>query len=172
MWHATRRGGGVGVVHRCEQMDPNHPLMLRHHALPAPAGPLCRRLRSIRVPREQKIVWARRSQVSPGCTRPPGYMHPCQSLSPLRPPLQPEPRRCHKRRSALLCQLSSWFNFYCLPRTYANSLEATLSLAAVYHWGLHLPRRSRSRSVGHARTGQPHLWRRAGPEVPGGSHPH
>ena len=31
----------------------------------------------------------------------------------------------------------SWFNFYCLVRTYANSLEAALVAAAVYHWGLH-----------------------------------
>ena len=37
-------------------------------------------------------------------------------------------------RWALLCQLMSWFNFYCAPRTLANSTEAVLSVAALYHW--------------------------------------
>ena len=37
-------------------------------------------------------------------------------------------------RWALACQVMSWFNFFCAPRTLANSAEAVLSLAALYHW--------------------------------------
>lgn len=39
---------------------------------------------------------------------------------------------------AALCQAASWFNFYCLTRTYSNSMEAALLTGAVYHWGLHI----------------------------------
>eukprot|EP01127_Copromyxa_protea_P020080 TRINITY_DN6643_c0_g1_i1.p1 TRINITY_DN6643_c0_g1~~TRINITY_DN6643_c0_g1_i1.p1 ORF type:complete len:516 (-),score=63.71 TRINITY_DN6643_c0_g1_i1:31-1578(-) len=34
----------------------------------------------------------------------------------------------------LFCQLSNWFIFYCLPRTYSNSLETTLIVVALYYW--------------------------------------
>ena len=37
-------------------------------------------------------------------------------------------------RWALVCQIMSWFNFFCAPRTLANSTEAVLSVAALYHW--------------------------------------
>ncbi|KAL4458160.1 hypothetical protein ABPG75_013025 [Micractinium tetrahymenae] len=37
-------------------------------------------------------------------------------------------------RWALACQLASWFNAYCLGRTYSNSLEAALAAAGTYHW--------------------------------------
>lgn len=39
-----------------------------------------------------------------------------------------------RRRWALTCQLASWFNAYCLGRTYSNSLEAALAAAGTYHW--------------------------------------
>lgn len=32
----------------------------------------------------------------------------------------------------LICQLSSWFNFYCLTRTYSSSIEATLTVYSIY----------------------------------------
>ena len=53
-----------------------------------------------------------------------------------RPGLQPPivPPQARWRRWALLCQLASWFNAYCLPRTYSNSVEAALVAAGVYHW--------------------------------------
>lgn len=35
---------------------------------------------------------------------------------------------------ALLFQVLSWFNFYCLVRPYSNSAEAVLATAALYHW--------------------------------------
>ncbi|CAM9552462.1 unnamed protein product, partial [Discosporangium mesarthrocarpum] len=35
---------------------------------------------------------------------------------------------------ALLFQLASWFNFYCLVRPYSNSAEACLATAALYFW--------------------------------------
>ena len=31
-------------------------------------------------------------------------------------------------------QLTNWFNFYCLVRTFSSSLEAVLTIVAVYHW--------------------------------------
>ena len=31
-------------------------------------------------------------------------------------------------------QLTTWFNFYCLVRTFSNSMEATLSAVALYYW--------------------------------------
>lgn len=37
-------------------------------------------------------------------------------------------------RWCLLCQLASWFNAYCLPRTYSNCLEALAVAAGTYHW--------------------------------------
>ena len=37
-------------------------------------------------------------------------------------------------RWALLCQLASWFNGYCLVRTYSNSFEALCTVAGVYYW--------------------------------------
>lgn len=37
-------------------------------------------------------------------------------------------------RWALFMQLSNWFNFYCLVRTFSSSLEASLAAPAVYHW--------------------------------------
>ena len=35
---------------------------------------------------------------------------------------------------ALLCQVLSWFNFYCLVRPYSNSAEAVLATAALFYW--------------------------------------
>ena len=35
---------------------------------------------------------------------------------------------------ALLFQVLSWFNFYCLVRPYSNSMEAVLATAALFHW--------------------------------------
>lgn len=35
---------------------------------------------------------------------------------------------------ALLFQVLSWFNFYCLVRPYSNSAEAVLATAALYFW--------------------------------------
>eukprot|EP00903_Cladosiphon_okamuranus_P015163 g14021.t1 len=35
---------------------------------------------------------------------------------------------------ALLFQVLSWFNFYCLVRPYSNSAEAVLATAALFHW--------------------------------------
>ncbi|KAK9824054.1 hypothetical protein WJX72_007382 [[Myrmecia] bisecta] len=40
-------------------------------------------------------------------------------------------------RWALACQVLSWFTFYCLVRTFSNSLEAILTIAALYHWRAH-----------------------------------
>lgn len=34
----------------------------------------------------------------------------------------------------LICTLVSWFNFYCLVRTYSNSMEASLTMIALYFW--------------------------------------
>lgn len=33
-----------------------------------------------------------------------------------------------------MCQLASWFNAYCLTRTYSNCLEALCVAAGTYHW--------------------------------------
>lgn len=38
------------------------------------------------------------------------------------------------RRWCLVCQLASWFNAYCLVRTYSNSLEALAAAAGAFHW--------------------------------------
>lgn len=35
---------------------------------------------------------------------------------------------------ALLFQVLSWFNFYCLVRPYSNSAEAVLATAALFNW--------------------------------------
>ena len=40
----------------------------------------------------------------------------------------------HACRWCLVCQLASWFNGYCLVRTYSTCLEALLTTAGVYHW--------------------------------------
>jgi phosphatidylinositol glycan class B len=37
-------------------------------------------------------------------------------------------------RWTLFCVLCNWFNFYCGIRTYSNSLEASLTMMALYHW--------------------------------------
>jgi GPI mannosyltransferase 3 len=37
-------------------------------------------------------------------------------------------------RWALICQLASWFNFYCSVRTVINSAEAFLAAYGAYHW--------------------------------------
>ena len=42
--------------------------------------------------------------------------------------------RLRRRWWCLLCQLASWFNGYCLVRTYSNSMEALLTAAGAYHW--------------------------------------
>lgn len=41
---------------------------------------------------------------------------------------------------ALLFQVLSWFNFYCLVRPYSNSAEAVLATAALFHWAPHFLR--------------------------------
>ncbi|CAN0060025.1 unnamed protein product [Ectocarpus fasciculatus] len=41
-------------------------------------------------------------------------------------------------RWALLFQVLSWFNFYCLVRPYSNSAEAVLATAALFHWAPHI----------------------------------
>ena len=33
-----------------------------------------------------------------------------------------------------MCQLASWFNAYCLTRTYSNSAEAALACVGTYFW--------------------------------------
>ena len=38
------------------------------------------------------------------------------------------------RRWTILCQLASWFNAYCLVRTYSNSLETMCTIIGVYFW--------------------------------------
>eukprot|EP00884_Botryococcus_braunii_P008626 jgi/Botrbrau1/17765/Bobra.0127s0022.1 len=40
----------------------------------------------------------------------------------------------HAARWALVCQLASWFNFYCMTRTYSNSLEACFTVISLRHW--------------------------------------
>lgn len=35
---------------------------------------------------------------------------------------------------ALMFQVFSWFNFYCLVRPYSNSAEAVLATAALFYW--------------------------------------
>ncbi|CAM9736986.1 unnamed protein product [Chrysoparadoxa australica] len=45
--------------------------------------------------------------------------------------------KCFGQRAArwsLFLQLVNWFNFYCMVRPYANSLEAALTSAALCHW--------------------------------------
>lgn len=37
-------------------------------------------------------------------------------------------------RWTLLCQLTNWFNAYCLVRTYSNSLEAPCTIMGVFYW--------------------------------------
>ncbi|XP_032218088.1 GPI mannosyltransferase 3 isoform X2 [Nematostella vectensis] len=39
---------------------------------------------------------------------------------------------------ALLCNLSSWFTFYCVTRTLSNSWETVLTTIALYYWPLEL----------------------------------
>ena len=47
----------------------------------------------------------------------------------------PPPAWCESgRRWTLVCQLSSWFNAYCLVRTLSNSIEATCTAAGVCLW--------------------------------------
>lgn len=37
-------------------------------------------------------------------------------------------------RWTLLCQLTNWFNAYCLVRTYSNSFEAVCTVVGVFYW--------------------------------------
>lgn len=46
--------------------------------------------------------------------------------------LVPLPGFLHVCRWTLLCQLISWFNAYCLVRTYSTSMEAMLTVVAAY----------------------------------------
>lgn len=41
-------------------------------------------------------------------------------------------------RWTLLCQLTNWFNAYCLVRTYSNSFEALCTVIGVHCWCLSL----------------------------------
>lgn len=44
------------------------------------------------------------------------------------------PQARHACRWTLLCQLASWFNAYCLVRTYSNSFETLCTVMGVYYW--------------------------------------
>ena len=44
---------------------------------------------------------------------------------------------CMYCRWALLCQLTNWFNAYCLVRTYSNSFEALATVMGVFYWLRH-----------------------------------
>ena len=35
---------------------------------------------------------------------------------------------------ALFCSICSWFHFYCLVRTFSNSVEAVLTVVSLYYW--------------------------------------
>lgn len=50
-------------------------------------------------------------------------------------------------RWSLLCQLASWFNAYCLVRTYSNSLEALCTVLGVYYWLLSLRQQTATTST-------------------------
>lgn len=70
-----------------------------------------------------------------------GWLLPCadQPLAGLplswpHPPLPSTPQLPTTASWCLLCQLASWFNAYCLPRTYSNCLEALAAAAGAYHW--------------------------------------
>src|SRR5690554_6874181 len=39
----------------------------------------------------------------------------------------------------LVCQLFNWFMFYCLVRTFSNSLETVFTMVALYYWSLTRP---------------------------------
>ena len=41
---------------------------------------------------------------------------------------------CFACRWTLVCQLTSWFNAYCLVRTYSNSFETVCTVVGVYYW--------------------------------------
>lgn len=62
---------------------------------------------------------------------------------------------CHRGsrhcRWTLACQLASWFNAYCLGRTYSNSLEAALAAAGTHHWLLSRPTGALSAQSSHGR---------------------
>jgi phosphatidylinositol glycan class B len=47
----------------------------------------------------------------------------------------------------LILQLTNWFNYYCLVRTYSNSLETTLTIAALYYWPLSSSRKDKNESL-------------------------
>ncbi|CAN0028656.1 unnamed protein product [Ectocarpus sp. 6 AP-2014] len=51
---------------------------------------------------------------------------------------------------ALLFQVLSWFNFYCLVRPYSNSAEAVLATAALFQWAPHILSASRKSARGDA----------------------
>lgn len=40
----------------------------------------------------------------------------------------------HAARWAIFCQLSNWFTFFCMVRTFSNCLETVLTLAALFYW--------------------------------------
>lgn len=58
-------------------------------------------------------------------------------------------------RWTLLCQMTNWFNAYCLVRTYSNSLEALCTVMGVFYWlthrsaHLHQPRNTPDSSQQH-----------------------
>lgn len=41
---------------------------------------------------------------------------------------------CYLTLSKLFAQLSNWFLFFCMPRTFSNSLETVLTLVSLYYW--------------------------------------
>ncbi|CBJ26381.1 Alpha-1,2-mannosyltransferase, family GT22 [Ectocarpus siliculosus] len=51
---------------------------------------------------------------------------------------------------ALLFQVLSWFNFYCLVRPYSNSAEAVLATAALFQWAPHILSACRKSARGDA----------------------
>lgn len=61
---------------------------------------------------------------------------------------------------ALLFQVLSWFNFYCLVRPYSNSAEAVLATAALFHWAPHIlsARRKSARGDGGGGGGGSRDW--------------
>ena len=50
-------------------------------------------------------------------------------------------------RWALLCSVTSWFNFFCITRTFSNCVETVLTVVALFYWPLAPPASSASGSA-------------------------
>jgi len=60
-------------------------------------------------------------------------------------------------RWTLLCQLTNWFNAYCLVRTYSNSFEALCTVIGVHCWCLSLKHhKAETAQTQHDNTHHPH----------------